>query len=341
MKVTFTNMNNFRKLIAIFCGTSFVITAVMALLFFNFDRRAFTAETYQQAFAREDFYNKIPSLMAQAIVSSGTDTSQLPLVMQGMSVEAWEGFIRVLLPPDVLKVIGDDLLNSTFAYFNLQSDSVQVNLSPIKTSMMSDSGTQAVLSLLATQPDCTLLQVGQMTINLLSGGQIEFCNPPAELMPLVTPVIQGQMQFSAAIIPDQLTLLTAPPQNDPRQRLQAIRFFLRLSPILPLLFLFGLTIFAVRSLKDWLIWWGIPLGLTGFIAFVMGLLGAPILGAVLEKLLAARLPNYLPVFLVDLTGDLAAAMVRALLNPVLWQGLILAIIGGGMFAAGYFIHIKK
>ena len=312
----------------------------MALLFFNFDRRAFTAETYQQAFAREDFYNKIPSLLAQSI-TSGADVTQQPLGMQGLNQETWDSFFRTLLPPDVLKVIGDDLLNSTFAYLNLESDLIQVDLSPVKANMVGETGTQAALVLIKSLPACTLDQAAMIMFGMFSGDQIQLCNPPEDILPMLMPIIQGQMQVTASLIPDQLTLITAPPQNDPRQRLQTIRFFLRLSPLLPLMFLFGLTIFAVRSLKDWLIWWGIPLGITGFIASVMGLLGAPLLGAVLERLLAARLPNYLPVFLVDFTGDFSAAMVRALLNPVLWQGVILAVIGGGMFVAGYFINTKK
>ncbi len=333
-------MTTYRKPIAILFTIAFVVTAVMALLFFNFDRRAFTAETYQQAFAREDFYNKIPSLLAQSI-TSGEDVTQQPLGMQGLNQETWDSFFRTLLPPDVLKVIGDDLLNSTFAYLNLESDLIQVNLSPVKANMVGETGTQAALVLIKSLPACTLDQAAMIMFGMFSGDQIQLCNPPEDILPMLMPIIQGQMQVTASLIPDQLTLITAPPQNDPRQRLQTIRFFLRLSPLLPLMFLFGLTIFAVRSLKDWLIWWGISLGITGFIASLIGLLGAPLLGAVLERLLAARLPNYLPVFLVDFTGDFSAAMVRALLNPVLWQGVILAVIGGGMFVAGYFINTKK
>ncbi len=64
-------------------------------------------------------------------------------------------------------------------------------------------------------------------------------------------------------IPDQLTLLSAPPQNDPRDKLQTARMVMRLSPILPLGFLLLMTIITVRSLKNWLDWWGIPLFITG------------------------------------------------------------------------------
>ncbi|MBK6791990.1 MAG: hypothetical protein IPG80_05485 [Anaerolineales bacterium] len=333
-------MTTYRKPIAILFTIAFVVTAVMALLFFNFDRRAFTAETYQQAFAREDFYNKIPSLLAQSITSS-TDPAQQPLGMQGMSTETWESFMRTLLPPEVLKPLGDDVLISTFAYINMESDSIEVDLAPVKTSMRSETGTQAAIALLRTLPACTLEQSALIMFGMFTGDQVQLCNPPENVLPMLMPIIQGQMQATATIIPDRLTLVTAPPQNDPRQRLQTIRFFMRLSPILPLIFLLGLTLVAVRSPNDWLTWWGIALGITGFITFLMGVLGTPILRAVLESVLTKRLPNYLPSFLADFTGDFAAVMVRAQLTPVLWQGLTLAIIDSGMFAAGYFINKKK
>ncbi len=330
-------MKTFRKTLALVFAIAFVTSAVLAVLLFNLDRRAFTAETYQRAFAREDFYNQLPRLMAQAITASGTDTSQLPIIMQGMSTEAWEGFIRTLLPPDVLKTMGDDVLNSTFAYLNRQSDSVSLNLAPVKTSMVSESGTQAVLSLFAALPNCTLDQIAQITFDLLAGGQIEFCNPPAELLPMLKPVIQGQMQFAASMIPETLTLATAPLQNDPREKLEAARLIMRLSLLLPIMLLLTLTALAVRSLSDWLNWWGVSFLTAGLIIFVLGIIGAPIFQLILEGILARQMAGYLPNFLLDFTGDFAAAMVRALLLPILWQGLVLLIIGGGMAGVGYFM----
>ncbi|MFN8383330.1 MAG: hypothetical protein U0V02_15410 [Anaerolineales bacterium] len=330
-------MDTLKKSLAIFCAILFVITTVAALFFFNFDRRAFTAETYQKAFAREDFYNKIPGLMADAMVSTSTDQSQFPVVMQGMGKDAWEAFFRSLLPPETLRVMGDDVLNSTFAYLNMKTDSVQLNLAPLKASLSGDTGVQSVLSLLGTLPTCSFEQIAQMTLNLLSGGQIEFCNPPAELYPALTPIIQGQLQFTASAIPDQVTIITAPPENDPRKRLLDVRFVMRITPMFPLAFLLGLTIFAVRSLKSWLIWWGIPFSIAGFSAFVMSLIGAPVFGAVFQRILVNRMSIYLPPILLDYSSDLAAAMLKALLTPIIWQGLLLTVLGLTMTVAGYFV----
>jgi len=330
-------VNSIKKPFGIFLALLFVLTAVPALILFNFDRRAFTAETYQRAFDKSNFYNQLPVLMANSMIETTTDPSQLPVVTRGMSQQAWEGYFRAMLPQETLKTMGDETLNSVFAYLDKQTNSVQVSLLPLKASMVSEAGTQAVFALLATQPACTLEQIAQATMNLLNSNEIQFCNPPAELIPMLTPMIQSQMQATAFAIPDQLPLLTAPPQDDPRQTLQTARMAMKLSPILPLGFLLLLTMVAVRSLKDWLSWWGIPLFITGGLAALMGLAGAPIFGAALRGILS----NQLPALLLGLANDLASAMLQALLLPVLWQGLGIAFIGFGMAVGGYFISAKK
>ena len=332
-------MESIKKPLAGLFALLFATSAVAALLFFNFERRGFTAETYQKAFAKDDFYNKLPAVLAEAMTS--TDQSQFPLTLRGMDMQAWDSFFRTILKPDALKAMGDDLLNSTFAYLNLQTDSVQLTLIPLKAGIVSDAGVQAVYGILATQPDCNLFDIAQMSLNLLTGGEMQFCNPPAELYPLLTPAIQGQLQLTAQIIPDQITLLQAPPQNDPRQRLKTARLFMRLSPLLPLAFLLLMTILAVNSLKSWLNWWGASFLAIGMAASLMGLSGAPFFSAIFQRFLIFRLPAYLPTVFLSYAGDLASAMLQALLAPVLWQGLIMAVFGTGMLLGGYFIKLRQ
>jgi len=334
-------MDSLKKFIGIIFAILFVSTAVPALIFFNFDRRAFTAETYQKAFDNADFYNKLPVAMAEAMLSASTDTSQLPVVMRGMNQQAWEAFFREMLPPETLKVMGDDVLNSTFAYLNMQTDSVQLSLIPLKASMVGEAGVQAVYKLLDTQPDCTFEQIAQMTFNLLTNSEMQFCKPPAELASMLSPVIQGQMQVATLAVPDQLTLLTAPLQNDPRQKLRTARMAMRLSPIFPLGFLLIMTMFTVNSLKSWLSWWGVSFSITGVFASLMSLGGAPIFGAIFQRVLVNKMPVFLPAILLSYASDLASAMLRALLAPVLWQGLLIALIGLEMAAGGYFIKSTK
>ena len=98
-----------------------------------------------------------------------------------------------------------------------------------------------------------------------------------------------------------------------------------------------MTIFTVNSLKSWLSWWGIPLFITGVLASLMSLGGAPIFGAIFQRILVNRMPAFLPTILLDYTSDLASAMLQALFIPILWQGLVIAFIGLVMTAGAYFI----
>lgn len=332
-------MESFKKSLAGLFAVLFVMSAVFALLLFNFDRRGFSAETYHKAFAKDDFYNRLPTVLAEAMIT--TDQSQLPIAMSGMDMQAWDSFFRTILAPDALTTMGDGLLNSTFAYLNQQADIVQLSLVPLKTSMVGPSGVQAIYGILGAQPDCTLMQLAQMGFDLISGGSIQFCNPPAELEPVMTPAIQAQLQVAVTLIPDQITVYEAPLQNDPRQKLQIARLFMRLSPILPLVFLLLMTIFAVNTFTSWLTWWGASFLATGTLASLMGLTGAPIFSAIFQGLLTSRLPDYLPSIFLNYASDLAATMLQALITPVLWQGLIMAVIGLMMLLIGYFVKASQ
>jgi hypothetical protein len=336
-------MENIKKVLAYLFAALFVLSAVFALISFNFERRAFRAETYQQVLATEDFYNRIPAVMAEAMVSSpSTNFQSLPFSMQNMSTKAWEDFFRVLLPQDALKSIGDDTLRATFAYLNMQNDSITISFAPIKANMGTDSGVQAVFGLFRTQPDCTLAQVAQITINLLSGQQIEFCNPSAELIPLLTPVVQAQLQSAALVIPNEVTLVnTQRGKDDPRNRIQTTRTLMKLSPLLPIGFLFLLTITIVTSIRSWLAWWGIPFFTTGMIAMLVSIIGGPILGVILRQIIQWQTRITLPISLSNYAGEISSAILGAIMRPIFWEGLVLFFAGMGMAAISILIKPKK
>ena len=333
-------MDTIRKGLAGVFAVLFVLTALIALLLFNLERKAFAPQTYQQAFANDNFYERIPTLIAQALSSPAQMESQ-PLSMRGLTTQNWENFIRSLLPPEALKEIGDQALTSIFAYLNDETDTAEISLAPLKQSMASEAGVQAVLELLKTQPECTLAQIGQITRSILTEQEISLCNPPEQLLGSMSPLIQTQLQISAAVIPDQITLARTDPAlgiDDPRERIKGLRLMLRLSPVLPLVFLFLMTILAVRSLRDWLAWWGIPFLGIGIIATLMALLGAPLTGFILLRSLVSKAPAYLPSVLLDNGSQLATAIMDQLLKPVMIEGIVLMFFGFVMSGLASLAH---
>jgi hypothetical protein len=314
--------------LATFCALLFIVTGIISMLLFNLDQKAFDPETYQQVFAREKFYQRLPTIIAKALVTA-PQTDDLPIAMQGLTVENWENFIRDILPPEDLRGMGEDTLDSLFAYINNESDYAGISLIPLKESMAGEAGTEAVLRLMKTQPDCTAAEIAKITVEFFEGNT-SLCNPPPEAMPLITPIIKAQLQYTAEVIPDLVTLASADPssaEGDPREGLRAIRLLMRLSPLVPLGILLVLSLLVVRSLRGWLAWWGIPIFITGIIATLISLIGAPFVGLLLLRFLIRNETEYIPPVFLDSGSQMATAIVEQLLKPTLFQGLILTVIG--------------
>jgi hypothetical protein len=225
---------------------------------------------------------------------------------------------------------------------NGKTDSAVISLSPIKAHLSGESGIQVVRQFLSLQPACTPDQLSQMALGLL-GGQITLCNPPEEAIGLMAPFIQAQLQAMASLIPDQIafipgTLSHTP--NDPRLKLNAVRSAIKLTPFIPALFLFGMAVFAVRTLREWLIWWGWPFMITGVISAFLGLVGSPLIGGILQLLIQKQATIFVPPVLAASIGETTSAVARQMLAPVLLEGFILALLGLGMVIVSMFFSTQ-
>ena len=116
---------------------------------------------------------------------------------------------------------------------------------------------------------------------------------------------------------------------------------MKLSLLLPIGFLLMLTLTAVNSIRSWLTWWGISLFSTGLISIIMSLIGAPIIGFILKQVLETRTTSALPISISNYAGDLASAMVSAILRPIFWEGLFLFFVGLGMTLISIYIHTSQ
>lgn len=326
-------MSSIRKWMAVLLAILLVLSAVLALLLFNLERKAFAPATYQQAFANDKFYERLPEILARTLTEA-VQSAQMPVSLRGLNEQIWNQLLSDLLPPETTREMGDQALASTLAYLNSESDTAQLSLEPLKERMAGEAGTQAVLNLMRTQPACTLEEMARIAMSALSQQEISLCNPPENLYPVVKPLIQGQLKLLSAAIPGEVTLAKAEPvaagQADPRERIKLARLIMSLSPVVPLFILTLLTLVAVRGVRSWLVWWGAPALITGALGALTGWLAAPIAGFLLQNLLVASLHAYLPSDLLGNGSQLAAAIVDQFLAPVLFQGLILVIAGGLM-----------
>jgi hypothetical protein len=317
----------------------FVVSTVLVLLLFNIERKAFLSATYKQAFEDQRLYERMPGILATTLTTYMAESGiNLPF-LQFLTIEDWQNNIASLLPPEELKAMSNNALDATFDYLNGRSNSAVISFVPVKTQLAGEPGVQLVLQILRRQPACTPEQLTQMALGLF-GGQIALCHPPEQAIGLMMPFIQSQLRTITALFPNEVTLISSPapgtPQ-DPRVRLNAIRSGIKLTLFLPVLLLFGIAVFAVRSLRDLFTWWGWPLLFAGGISVIVAFLGAPVIGGILRLVIQTQGAFFIPPVLAAALGETASAVAREMLIPVVIEGLIITAIGVGMLAVAILV----
>lgn len=331
----------FNKFIAWICAILFVISGVVALLFFNVERKAFNSATYKQAFEQQNLYERTPGILANALYAVNTGNANANPYLKTLTVDNWQTTITALLPPEELKALTDNTLDSVFDYLNGKTNSAAISLLPFKTHLVGPSGIAVLTQILGTQPNCTTEQLLQLGLGLL-GGEVGLCNPPEELMGLMTPLIESQLQVMTTTFPDEITLISGTrsgASNDPRIKLNRVRAVMKVTPFFPLFFLFGLSVFAIRSLMDWLKWWSYPFLVTGAISSLMALIGSPIISLIVQRAIQKQAAGFIPPLILSTLMETVNAVTNQILKPVAIEGLVLAI--SGLIMALVAIYVSK
>lgn len=327
------------SILAALCAILFILTGTATLLLFNIEQRAFEAATYKQAFEEQHLYDRMPAILATAVQGMIAQNPGTYPFLKELSVEDWQATIASLLPPEELRAVADGALDSTFDYVNNEADTAVITLVPIKARLAGQTGVGIVTEFLSTQPACTIEQLQQMALGFL-GGNIALCNPPPEAMGLIAPFLESQMGTVISAIPDEIIIIHGTDSgtpNDPRLRLHLVRSTVRFLPYFVFLLLLAIAVFAVRSIRDLLVWWGWPLATTGFFGFVIALVGGPAMGLFLQFIIQTQGLIPLPPLLAPTITETLSGVAGELVKPVIWQGLTLTIIGGIMFVVGYFL----
>lgn len=336
-------MRELEKILGALCSVMLIVTGVLVLLFLNIERKVFVSSTYKQAFEDQQLYQRMPALISTALQTSIAQNPNSFPFLKELSPEEWQSTIASLLPPEEMRALADSTLDSTFDYVNGKSNSVVLSLTPIKVQLAGPSGANVVKEFLKSQPACTADQLTQMGLGLL-GGNIALCNPPEQMMNLVEPLIASQMQTLTTAFPDQVTLVSGTDShspNDPRYKLHIVRSAIRFSPFLVILLLLALTLFAVRSFRDLLVWWGIPFLMIGVVTALIALIGSPIVGWMLQFLIETRGAAFVPPVLVSSIAETTSAVARQILNPVAIQSIFIAVIGLMMLVGGILLTRRE
>lgn len=321
----------------------FIVSGLLAMILFNIDQKAFSPATYKAAFKEQGLYAAAPTIFTDMIYSYAENSGNASMLLSLLNKDQMNYVISSLLPPSELEVLMDGVFDSFFSFLNGETDSISIPLVSIKQHIVSEGGVQAFRQILLRQPECTPDQILQMGLGFLSSNAtLMMCKPPDEVMDLVTPLIQTQLQVVASNFPDQLTLEGSDQAGliEFRARLTRVRAVMRITPVIPLFFLLAIVIFAVRSFQGWMNWWGIPLLVTGVLGAFLGLVGAPVIRFFMETFILQGNSN-MPAIFLDMMRNVVGSIASLILGPIAIEGIILALIGAGMVAVVMFLSWRS
>jgi hypothetical protein len=334
--------NSSKTLIGVLAGffaVLFVGSTVVAFALYNMEQSVFNADLYIRALDEENVYQRLPELTAQALsmAAQRPERSGMLSLFGNLSDQEWQTLVTELFPPDVLRNMAADTITQIMAYLNGQSNQVILPLTNLKNYLQSPEGVDAVYGMLKVQPDCTTEQLTAMALNQQA---LTLCNPPETFMFVnLRPIIETGIKNTIALIPEQVILVSTNGNRTQTLRdLQALRLFMSLSPIVPLLCLLAITALAVRSLHSWLTWWGYPFLAAGLASMFLSMMSGPVTSLMFRFFIVPALPEALPPDIISVFRDLTVTIVRNAVQPVLLMAGIMALIGLIMVALTFLLR---
>ncbi|HET9587428.1 MAG TPA: hypothetical protein VFO91_01445, partial [Anaerolineales bacterium] len=243
-------------------------------------------------------------------------------VTEGFSTEQWEGLIRFLLPGESLQRMTESALDQASAYLDGETDRVAVSIADLKARLKGQAGEDLILFLLDAQPSCTAEQIARIDAGGFEngGGTAIYCAASGDTLAKMIPGMRIRLHKIHAELPDEVVLIQSAASDGPDGMIRAARSWLRFGPLLPLALLLLVTVFAVRSVRGWLRWWGIPLLSAGLIGLGIGIAVRPLLDWAWFNGPASSLSFIFP----SVVGELGYAISHSLAGELGQQIMLIA-----------------
>jgi hypothetical protein len=264
-----------------------------------------------------------------------------PLLFATFTPQQIEIILETIITPEELRSFADRTLKDTLDYAGGQRASLTLSLGWLKRGL-EQRGAEAILSALRTQPVCTADQISQLALDLAASKPprvLFVCRPPQELELLIQPILSRGTSIQAALIPEIVSLGELPTLSGVNltRSIPLTRTLMRTSGLLPMVLLLALTLVIVRGWKSWLLWWGIPLVLTGIFTLGLSALGLPLLAGTIQQQITERMPPLLLPEIAATVQTLLMDIIGSVLAPITIQSIALSAAGLVMLITARFV----
>lgn len=354
------------RLLAGFFAILFILTASISILLFNAQLKFTDPEVYKSVMIEERVYDSLPRLVSLQISESMTydpcvedpaacegegeespeeEAGGPPEYFKNLDKNQWESLLREILTPEWLQAQVESLIDQFIAF--LESDkampSIEISLVELKSKLMGPNGVEIVLSVIEAQPPCTEAQLREINEALESeegDRNLLSCLPSPDVLDKYAASIEGTLNEVVGDLPDVAVLgesFTGEESGEKPEAesgdmqvgptLRRIRTYMRISPLVPLIFIILIAVFAVRSFRDLLHWWGIPLLITGLIVFIFSLLSMPLFDWALKIYVEDRLPGYFSSEFLGLGLEIGRSIMRSYVKTISVQSAAIVSVG--------------
>ncbi|MFT3831256.1 MAG: hypothetical protein QM691_16280 [Opitutaceae bacterium] len=331
------------RFLAVVLAAIFVVFTVCAVFARPLGTQMLDARTYKRVLLEKQLAERLPEVVAETIGKAAANarkpgaaveraSDDVGSLLGSFSEADLKALIAAALPADYVRAQSEGMLDQFFAYVHSEATRPTVTLSLVDLKQRLSGGVveDAYIRILQTKPPC------RGTLQSMPTD----CCPPVEQLPELRARFRELIGPAVRELPDSVDLFDARGSTRAetvyaklakvRDRVQVLALVARWSWAVSVLLLLGVAVFAVRSLRGLLLWWGVPCLIAGGLAALFALPGAGAGDWFFRLVIAPSMPPDVPVLAVQTIVGLITALVQVVLGAALKTAAWLAL--GGLVA---------